>query len=266
MATPFALSAIKAGITRLREKGNASPESLYDLVNGVVDASRAPVSRNGTNIVHALPPGTVGIMFYKGKRLVFSDEPVTMTDPKYVNETLRHPTDDGAELVRIHFSQPFLGVPFVVAEFLNSEGDTEYFTYWLQRTLTWAPDHVYTIGEVVQPTVPNGYAYRANRIGDPGLKWAPNVLRALNDRVEPTVYNGYVFVAIDVQGANPRSGAVEPIWPKAAGATVTEDTDGAAPTPTDSGSDPNPDTTLPPEIVDRYGTGRGGTFSNQSAL
>lgn len=263
MASPFPLSTVKAGITRLRDKGGASPDSLYDLVNGIVDASRAPVSRPPARAVSLLPPGTKGLMYYKGKRLVFSAEPVEMTDPKYINETLRHPTEEDATLVKIHFAQPFLGVPFVVAEFDN-DGAQEFFSYWLQRTLTWEADHIYTIGQVVQPTVPNGYAYRAGRIGDPGLRWAKDILRAIGDRVEPTVYNGYVYVVVDVQGANPRSGSAEPTWPTSPGAQVIEDTDGAEPTPDGSATDPTGSSTVPEDIRDRYGVGVGSNQNRQS--
>ena len=45
MASPYFLTAVKAGITRLRTKAGAARESLYDLLNGYVDASRKMKSR-----------------------------------------------------------------------------------------------------------------------------------------------------------------------------------------------------------------------------
>ena len=45
---PVTLSAVQAGITRLRTKGGASPESLYDLINGYVTAARTIAPRPGS--------------------------------------------------------------------------------------------------------------------------------------------------------------------------------------------------------------------------
>ncbi|WP_256202355.1 hypothetical protein [Stenotrophomonas pictorum] len=56
----IAMSAVKAGITRLRDKGGASSDSLYDLLNGYVTAARTIKCRPGTRIDAELPEGTKG--------------------------------------------------------------------------------------------------------------------------------------------------------------------------------------------------------------
>lgn len=259
-ASPTALSAVKAGETRLRYKGGASPESLYALINGHVDASRAPTSRFGTRkrapINEAaesnqttLPPGTIGLAYFLGKRWVFADEPVDLdVDGNYQLGILRHPSDPAASLVRVSFAKPIMRALYVVAVFDN--GDC--YHYWLRSATTWEANHIYRIGEIVQPTDPNGFFYTAQRATEPADQWAPNVAREVGDVVEPTVYNGYDYIVIETYGANPRSGAVEPNWPAQDTATIEENTDGGAPgtptTPTPGGGG----TTLPPDIDDRY--------------
>lgn len=257
------LNASTGGINRLRIKGGPKPTNLYDLVNGYVDASGAPTSRPGTVQDIALPEGTVGLCAYDGGLVTFSHLQLTTSNPdKYTVERLTHPTDPDAVLVAIHFAGPFLGYLYVVAEF--DGGDV--FHYWLQKRTQWAPNTFYRVGDVIEPTVPNGYAYRANRIGDPGLSWAPDVARAVGDKVEPTTYNGYEYTVIDTYGANPRSGSVEPTWPTSDGAQIAEDTDGASPGAGGTTPTPTGNTTLPTEVEDRYGTGLAGRTNTTRSI
>ena len=53
-----ALSTANAGMTRLRHKGNASPATLYDLLNGYITLSGTIRPRPGTVIDTNLPTGT----------------------------------------------------------------------------------------------------------------------------------------------------------------------------------------------------------------
>lgn len=255
---PYPLSNLKSGITRLRTKGGASAQSLFDLVNGHLDAAGAPTSRFGTRWKVQLPPGSIGLTYFDGQRHVFGDHPIPeMASPffdDYHLNILRHPTDDNANLVSINFAEPMMGALYVSATFESLTGVETTIHYWLVPASVWTPDTVYRIGDVVEPTVPNGFTYRAKRPGAAAIVWAPNVLRAIGDVVEPTTYNGYQFTVIDTYGANPRSGASEPVWPTETGATVVEDTDGANP-PAPSGNTGDPSTTLPPDIEDRYDNG-----------
>lgn len=239
---PVSLNAVKSGMTRLRDKGAPSPESLYELTNGYRTAAGSIRNRPGTRIDIILPPGTKGLVGFEGKQHVFCAEPVTISDVgyvtglEYVAHILRHPTDLGRELAVIHFAQPFMGFLYVVAEFDN--GDV--YHYWLEEIDTWEAQTVYSEGDRVAPTVPNGFMYRATRLTSAGTPWAPNVTRTVGEVIEPTTSNGFSYECIATTGANPASGATEPNWPASDGAIVIELTDGDPTTP------PEPVVTDPP--------------------
>lgn len=260
------LSAVKAGMTRMRDKGGASPESLFDLLNGYVNAARMPQIRPGTTIETTTLAGTKGAMAHQGKIMVFADEPVTMTDPDYVCGIVRHPTDDTLTLSKVHFASPFMNAPYVIAEF----SDGSVFHYWLEDFPEWTANTSFNIGDRVVPTVANGYAYEAQRVNSASPKWAADVPRTVGDIIEPTVYNGFYYECVEAEGDNPVSGTTEPTWPVIEDAIVIEDTAGAdfvyPGTPgDDSNTDPtsgnganatdgnysNPGGNLPPRWEDR---------------
>lgn len=254
----YALTSAKGGINRLRTKGGASPENLYDLLNGYVDSSGVIQSRPGLQQVVMLPPGTRGLCAYSGRLVVFSHQPVTIpaSSPGVDVEILVNPNDSSQPLKEIHFAAPYMGFLYVAAEFAN--GDV--FHYWLQRVSTWQAGATHTFNELVQPTVPTGYAYRANRIGAAYPVWKPGVARSIGDRIEPTVANSYYYEATNVIGASPRSGDTEPQWPQASGATIYEDTDGGVSTGDVAGGSGST-TTLPPDIEERYSNQAGSKAS-----
>ena len=254
----FALTTAKGGINRLRDKGNASKDSLYELLNGYVTQTNSIKPRPGTRLSYSLPTGTKGLCAFHEKLHVFSSEVVTSLDAMVVIDVLRHPTNALLPLLDIHFAAPFLGYLYVSAEWLN--GDV--FHYWLQDNNAWQPSHVYLEGEIVQPTTPNGYAYQATRLTPAGTVWAPLAPRTVGDVVEPTQANGYEYEVIDTIGLNPASGTTEPAWVAEDGALVYEDVTGnGTGTTTPTGGS----TTVPPSVSDRYGSGvdanRGGRTS-----
>lgn len=253
------LSTANAGMTRLRNKGGASPESLYDLLNGFITLAGTIKPRPGTLTDITLPPNTKGLMAHKGKLHVFKHEPdVTSNPDKYVVSVLRHPTDPTIPLLQIHFQAPFMGFPYVAAEFL----DGSVWHYWLEELDAWSAGTDYLIGDRVFPTVENGFAYQATRSGSANEAWAPNVSRTIGDVIEPTVYNGYKYTAVATSGGNPSSGPFEPEWPTENGAQVTEFSDGSgSPTPTSTVVDPNPDLGTVPQ---RYNNPAGGFFSSSN--
>jgi hypothetical protein len=250
------LNTLEGGITRLRSKGGANPKWLYDLLNGYVLQDGSIQSRPGTTDEITLPANTKGLCAVNGALVVFSNSPKTITDSRVTCEVLTHPDDPNIAIAEIHFAGPFLGGDagaylYVVAEF----ADGQVFHYWLQRAETWTAATVYTQGEMVEPTVPNGYLYRATRLDAAETVWAAGVLRTVGDVVEPTVFNSYRYTVVSTLGANPRSGTVEPTWPTADGAQVIEDTNGVpTPTPTTGGTD----TTGTPNTGTRY-TNPGGS-------
>lgn len=251
-----ALTVVKGGINRDRTKGAARPDVLYDLLNGYVTNENTVQVRPGTFRRNELPAETKGLCAFAGKLHTFCHVPIDVPD-NFILHVLVHPMFDGGTensfpLKKIHFAAPFLGFLYVAAEFDVGDVDTDsVFHYWLQTSGPWQANKVYRAGDVVEPTVPNGLAYRAGRLGAANPSWAPNVARTVGDVIEPTVYNDFFYTVVDTLGANPASGTVEPDWPTEDGARITEDTDADAAPPQL--------VTVPPErrpiqdVTDRYG-------------
>jgi hypothetical protein len=212
------LSTANAGMTRLRTKGNAAPNTLYDLLNGYITLSGTIKPRPGSTLDISLPADTAGLVSHKCRLYVFKHEPDTTSNPdKYVVAVLRHPTDPTQTVAKIHFASPFMGFLYVAAEF----SDGNVWHYWLEELDPWSPNTDYVEGDRVFPTTENGYAYRAKRPGSPNPAWQPSTRYELNDVVEPTVANGFKYTAVSVTG-DPVSGDVEPTWPEQSGGQVIE--------------------------------------------
>lgn len=250
----FALTTGRQGIQRLRIKGGAKPDTLYDAVNCYVTVSGSIRPREGSSIDMQLPEGTVGLMAYRGMNWVFSDHYIDMAEyPGYGMSVLVHrQADSEATLADIHFAEPFLGYPYVVAEW----SDGAIFHYWLQgegnNPKTWQPDTIYRLNEIIHPNTPNGWTYKATRFGEPGTAWAPNTETAEADVVEPIVANGFEYEAVEVFGNPARTGTVEPTWPTEDGATVVEEADIVL---TGETSSTGTGGQVPPDVEDRYGSG-----------
>jgi hypothetical protein len=206
-------------MTRLRSKGSASPETLYDLLNGYITLSGTIKPRPGSQTDITLPSDTKGLVPHKCRLYVFKHEPDTTSNPdKYVVAVLRHPTDPSIKLEQIHFSAPFMGFLYVAAEF----EDGNVWHYWLEELDAWSANTDYFIGDRVFPTTENGFAYEATRPGSPYPTWAANTEYAVNDITEPTTYNGFKYTVVATTGSTAISGEVEPDWPAEAGAQVVE--------------------------------------------
>lgn len=238
------LTTVKGGITRLRTKGAALKDTLFDLLNGYITAARTVKVRPGTFLTETLPSGTIGLVAFEGDLHVFASNLVSNIPSGYVLDVLRSPDGDFA-ISKIHFAEPFMGALYVAAEF--SDGNIYHF--WVQSASVWQADHEYNLGELIVPTTADGFVYEATRLGNPYPSWTPAAPRAVDDIVEPTVYSGYYFKVITVIGDEPRSGDVEPVWPTDAGATIIEDTDGTSTVP-----DATPPTPVVPFVPndDRY--------------
>lgn len=248
MSRPIILSSLKTGMTRLREKGGASPDALYDLVNGYIDQSGSPVNREGSVVDTILPAGTVGLAVYQDKLYVFALTPIIIADPDYVCEVLIHPDPAfGGSLKQIHFAKPFLGYLYVTAEF----SDGSVYDYWLQKPDVWKASTVYPIGATVMPTTPNGYIYTAKTpITAP--VWQPNTIYSVGQSVRPTVDNGFIYTITSTAGAAAASGSTEPDWPTQEGALVFEETDTTT-VPSTGQTATSSTSTIPPVVIDRYG-------------
>ncbi len=249
------LTMLQGGINRLRSRGGAKAETLYDLVNAYLDDDGNAVPRPGTRRVAQLPDGTVGLRAWRGQLLVFATDFVDLSGFELIDLViLKYPEPDGEEpadiaLKEIHFAEPFLGALYVVAEF--DDGLVQH--YWLQEGSTWNADTEYSANQIVRPTVFEGLVYRATRLGDPYPAWIPGAPRTVGDFIEPTEYNEFFYELIDAVGGSPSSGPVEPQWPTSSGATVIEHRNQV-----DPASDPTPPSPPSPnqpsaEVIDRYG-------------
>lgn len=263
------LSVLKGGINRLKVKGGASTQSLYALTNAWITAAGTIVPREGTIRAQTLNSSTVGLMAFDGIFNVFSTTLVSVP-AGYVDNLLIDPNNPAATLVKIWFAKPFLGFPYVVAQFSN--GDIIHF--WLQSGGKWAANTVYKTGAIITPlTTPTGLAYQAVRDMAPNSLWTPQTVITAGTVIEPNEYNGYAFRAVSVLGTTPHTGSTEPAWPSTSGAIIQEfgdfdtSTSDAGTTNPDTGSSTQP---LGSNITDRYGdsidvSGQTGTASTSSA-
>jgi hypothetical protein len=255
-------TAQKGGINRLRVKGGARADNLYDLVNGYVTGSKTIASRDGTvrDTASALPPTTRGLAAFDGKVHIFSYQLET-TPTGYLANVLAHPTNDAATLTEIHFAQPFMGALYVVAEW----SDGGVFHYWLGSSGGWKANTIYKEGDVVTPTAENGLLYKAtaNNPAAPTQTWQPLTNYAVGAKVLPTAYTGFYYEVTDTDGDVPLSGVTEPSWGASDGAQTTESTDstGAPASSASAASAPQ----VPPPVSDRYGSGNT-TISTASAV
>src|SRR5690606_33770661 len=243
------LTAIQ-GIDRLRPRGGARADHLYDFVNGYRTAAKTAKVRPGTVRVATLPAGTHGLTAFAGKLHVFISSGFSGDVPEgFVAHTLLHPEDPDAQLEKIHFAEPFMGAMYVVAEV----ADGAVHHYWVQAAQPWEANKEYSANELVEPTTPNGRVYRATRLGNASPSWSPGVPRKKADRIEPTTYKEYYYEAIDVTGDNPRAGSIEPQWPTNTGQTLIENADDAMALPASVTPPTPPAPNQPqPQVASKY--------------
>ena len=131
---PFPLTVLGGGINRLRVKGGAAANMLYDLQNGYVTNAGSIVPREGTLLAQTLDSSTVGLAAANGKFNIFSSAWSTAALPlNYVLNVLSDPNNTSASPTKIWFAKPFMGFEYVVAQFSNGD----IFHYWLQNAGTW---------------------------------------------------------------------------------------------------------------------------------
>src|SRR5882757_6214046 len=253
------LTVLKGGINRLRTKGGASAQQLYDLQNAFITADGSVNPREGTIRAQSLNNATVGLAAINGTFHVFANA-LASVPFGYTCDVLVHPTNSALAVTKIWFAKPFMGFLYVTAEFSNGD----IFDYWLQNNGFWTATTVYKTGDIILPaTTPTGLAYSATRDLAPNPTWAPEIITAVNSIVEPTSYTGFAYQAIAVAGTNPHTGQTEPVWPIVINGTVQEfgDFDTSS---TDAGTTQGTITTsstpLGSTITDRYGNSA--TISN----
>lgn len=267
---PYPITVLKGGINRLRVKGGASANSLYDLQNGYITNDGSVVPREGTVRVASLDSSTVGLAAANGQFNVFSSQySATPLPAGYVLNVLSDPNNTTASPVKIWFAKPFMGFEYVVAEFNN--GDV--FHYWLQNDGTWTSSTTYTSASIVLPPVVNGIAYQGLRDFPAQPLWVSETIITSGSYVEPTTPTGFAYQAVATTGTPVHTGAVEPVWPTVAGGIVQEFGDfdvstSDAGTTQKSNSQISTASPLGTNITDRYGNSNtianSGTFSNST--
>lgn len=239
------LSAQKAGISRLRDKGGASPQTLYTLLNGYVTTAKTLRARPGRTKVATAQPGTVGLTAFNSQFYVFASTLFAQIDPDVTCVALPHPSNPARTLARIHFAQAFLGRLYVAAEFDNGE----IFHYWVTNAAAWQASTVYGYLQQVQPTTSNGFYYEASNVSTV-ISWSSGVTIVVNDERQPKVYNGFKYRAITVTGTAPvNTSETEPVWPTVEGGTVVEYSYGGT---LPSSTPPSPTPTYPPGVDFEY--------------
>lgn len=216
---PFPLGDKVDGINLMRNKGGASPSSLFDLKNGWITSKRTIKARPGSAAHLTFPAGTKGCVGFEGKFHTFSHAAVAGTvDSRVVVNIIKHPSGGAATLSKVHRAFPFLGRLYVVAEF--SDGVVQH--YWIEKPKAWVGATVYPYASIVQPTTPNGFYYEV-LTRDTTPAWQANVVVAAGDKRQPRTINGFRYVVASVGGVAPiRTGNTEPEWPTKDGETVTE--------------------------------------------
>lgn len=249
------LTTIQGGINRIRQKGGARADDLYDFENGYrLDGGKLRV-RPGTRRKAKLDVATKGLVSFNGELHTFCHRAVYVPAGFVLNILVsRDETDSPIPLRAIHFAEPFMGALYVVAEF----EDNGISHYWLQPGVAWEASKTFKAGDIVYPSTATGLVYRASRNGSAYPAWAANVLRAdgtgadPQSIIEPTTYNDFYYKCIDTTGASPRSGTTEPAWPTEAGATVVESTDNPPDVNIPATTSPVQNT-VPASVTDRYG-------------
>ena len=265
---PYPITVLKGGINRLRVKGGASANSLYDLQNGYVTNDGSVVPREGTLRTATLDSSTVGLAAANGQFNIFSSQFGT-APIGYVLNVLSDPNNTSASPVKIWFAKPFMGFEYVVAEFNNGD----IFHYWLQNDGTWTSSTTYTSASIVLPPVANGIAYQGLRDFPAQPSWVAETIITSGSYVEPTTATGFAYQAVATTGSPVHTGAVEPVWPTVAGGIVQEFGDfdvstSDAGTTQQSNSQISTASPLGANITDRYGNSNtianSGTFSNST--
>jgi hypothetical protein len=216
---PYPLTVLNGGINRLRVKGGAAANQLYDLQNAYITNAGSIVPREGTTRVATLDSTTVGLAAANGVFNIFSSTYSTAALPVgYVLNVLQDPVNSTASPTIIYFAKPFMGFPYVVASF----NDGLVFHYWLQNDGTWTSSTDYTSASIVLPPVLNGLAYQGVREFPPQPLWTAETIITSGSYVEPNTPTGFAYQAVAVAGNPVHTGETEPVWPTVAGGIIQE--------------------------------------------
>jgi len=249
------LTVLAGGINRLRVKGGAASDQLYDLQNAWITNAGSIKPREGTIRTATLDSSTVGLAAANGQFNIFSSSYSTATlTTGYVLNVLSNPSNTTSSPVKIWFAKPFMGFPYVVAQF----SDSSIHHYWLQNNGSWTSSTDYTSASIVLPPTLNGLAYQGVRDFPPQSQWSANTNITSGSYVEPTTPTGFAYQAIATTGSPVHTGQSEPVWPTVAGGIIQEFGDfdlSASDAGTTQANNSNISTASPlgANITDKYG-------------
>lgn len=234
--------------------------------NGNITLWTAPLPSSGSKFLIGSSSGAAGFVGWIDEFRVVNNMAVYTQNFTPPTGPFRAPSNSPNTITKIWYSKPFMGFPYVVAQF--SDGSVRHF--WLQSNGNWTANTMQQTGAIVLPNTPNGLAYQATRVMPVNPLWSTETQIALGTVIEPNTYTGFCYRAVAVAGASPHTGQVEPTWPTATGGIVQEfgdfSTNVAAP-----GSTTNTVTATPlgSNITNKYGNSatllsQAGTSSTQS--
>lgn len=245
------LGAFKTGMDRSSNRGGKDgAKRLYTLQNAYLNERGDALPRPGLAHV-ANVANSAGLYGWKGQLHVFHGAASGYTDPAnplVTDHTLPYPLANAPAdhaLTTVHFVGAILGELYVVAGY----ADATVRHAWLQEPEAWQASHVYSLGTLIQPTVPNGYFYQAPTSSNVPA-WQPGTVYAVGDQVQPITPNSFIYQVVDVTGT-PTSGDTEPDWPTEEGAQVFEGTEEAS-VPSTSGLPTGGTQPIKQAILDRY--------------
>lgn len=250
------LSSSGAGMTRLRDKGGASPQTLYELTNAYINASRSPTQRPGTTWTYQFGANTVGLVAFQGIFYAFTDNAAAVVSTgNYRVVLLRNPVlGSVATLTKIVYAVPFMGYLYVVGGY----SDGTYHHFWLQNPPAWTANTSFQTNTLVQPTTANGYYYKAQQASPPPV-WRPHNAYVVSTYVQPTTWNGFYYecTSTSVPPLLQVSGPNEPAWSTSIGGITL---DFSAGNPSTNPVQVSPTPVAPPAPAP--GTGAGGRYGN----
>lgn len=213
------------GIDRSRDASPPRDGALYDLLNCHLSKGHTILRRHGFSVQRAL--SGIGLVSWGGKLHTFYSGTDPGSSSLVQTHKLVHPNGVAASLSKIHYAKPLNGYLYVVAEWSTGE----VFHYYLDNggpaAPTWAANTQHQYGDIVSPTVPNGFRYWATSVITAPAWRAGQSVVAGTTVVSPTTPNGFTYKATATSGPAGftafKSGSIEPQWPLAVGQTVVED-------------------------------------------
>lgn len=223
MPQPYTTNNFSMGIDRFRNQSPPKDGTFFDLVNCYLTPGHSIKRRPGFTKDQALA-GAFGATSYAGKIHTFYSGVDPGSNALVQTHKLVCPDGSLSALSKVYYCAPLGGYLYVVAGFAN--GKTFHFYLDDVNLGVWTASTHLAYGNVRAPTVENGFHYQlTSKPADPN--WSPNMnVTAGTTYVQPSVNNGYRYKATAVtlpagitQGL---TGNVEPSWPQVPGQTVVE--------------------------------------------